>query len=78
MADNEEYVKRQEGRKKFTPEIISAIRADRALRDTETNKILFSHAALATKYGTVPGTISQIVRNRAYKDTNYFPVNDGK
>lgn len=81
MSETAEEVKAEalpKGRGKFPPETIAAIRADRAMRDAETGKIIYSHAALAKKYNTVPGTISQIVRNRAYKDPNYTPVNDGK
>lgn len=64
------------GNKRFSDETIKAIRADRAERVDD--KIVYSHAALAKKYSTNPGTISQIVRNRAYKDPDYVPTNDGK
>lgn len=76
MADTEDL--KGKGKGKFPPETIAAIRADRAKRDPDTGKIVYSHLALAKKYNTVAGTISQIVRNRAYKDPNYVPVNDGK
>lgn len=64
-------------RAKFTPEQITEIRKLRAEKDEE-GKPVWSHAKLAAKFGTGAGTISQIVRNRTYKDENYKPVNDGK
>ena len=67
----------ERSRKTFSKETIAQIRADRAQR-TDDGRAVHSHAALAEKYGTTAGTISQIVRNRTYKDPDYSPVNDGK
>lgn len=64
-------------RERFTPEIINEIRTKRAETDQETGRAVYSHKALAEMFNTTPGTISQIVRNRVYKDANYKPVNDG-
>jgi hypothetical protein len=66
------------GNKRFTDETIKEIRRLRALRDPETNAVLWSHAKLADKFECNAGQISQIVRNRSYKDPDYTPVNDGK
>lgn len=64
------------GRKVFTDDTIAEIRALRAEK-REDGKPVHSHAALAKRFDTTPGTISHIVRNRNYKNPNYVPVNDG-
>ena len=66
---------RQVGHKKFSDAIITEIRALRNERDAE-GKTVWTHAALAENFGTQAGTISQIVRNRVYKDENYVARND--
>jgi hypothetical protein len=67
---------------RYTPEQVREIRQLRSLRHEEgTEKAgtpIWSHAKLAEKFDTNAGTISQIVRNRTYKDENYVPNNDGK
>lgn len=63
-------------RKQFDGEQIKQIRADRAVSN-DAGKPANSHAALAKKYGTTAGVISQIVRNRSYKDETYVPTHDG-
>lgn len=62
--------------KLFDDEQIAQIRADRAVSN-DAGKPAYSHAALAKKYGTTAGVISQIVRNRSYKNENYVPTHDG-
>lgn len=66
---------------RFTMEQIKEIRALRAMRYPEghekANQVCWSHKQLAEKFGTTPGVISHIVRNRTYKDPDYTPVNDG-
>lgn len=65
----------------FTPEQIAEIRALRAEVHPEgtekAGKPVWSHLALAKRFGTTAGGISQIVRNRTYKNPDYVPVNDG-
>lgn len=63
---------------RFSPEQISEIRTMRAERSEETGRPAWSHAKLAERFETTAGVISQIVRNRTYKDPNYTPTNDGK
>lgn len=69
------------GRKTFSVEQIAEIRALRAEVHPEgtdkAGKPVHSHAQLAKQFGTTPGSISQIVRNRTYKNPDYVPVNDG-
>lgn len=60
---------------RLTPEQIKEIRELRAESKPEGGPV-YSHAALAARFGTNPGAISQIVRNRSYKDENYVPTND--
>lgn len=62
--------------KKFDEKTIAMIRRKRAEKN-EAGSAKHSHAALAKEFNTTAGTISQIVRNRSYKDPNYKPVNDG-
>lgn len=70
------------GRKKFTDEQVTEMRSLRALKHPEghdkVGKPIHSHKALADQFGTAAGVISQIVRNRVYKNPDYVPVNDGK
>lgn len=66
---------------RFTDDQIKEIRSLRAMvypagHEFE-GRVCWSHAALARKFNTNAGTISQIVRNRTYKDENYVPTNDG-
>lgn len=68
-------------RASFTQEQIAEIRSMRAERhpaghDKEGQPV-YSHAKLAAHFGTTAGSISQIVRNRTYKNPEYTPVNDG-
>lgn len=76
-TDTAPEVEKIKGNKKFSDEQISEIRRLRALKSDE-GAVLWSHKKLADKFGTTAGLISQIVRNRSYKDPNYTPVNDGK
>ena len=66
----------------FTPEQIAEIRNLRAKKHPEghdkAGSAVHSHKALGLRFGTTAGVISQIVRNRTYKNANYTPVNDGK
>jgi len=68
-------------RSKFTDEQIAEIRSLRALTHPEgspkAGKPLHTHPALAVQFGTSAGVISQIVRNRVYKNPEYVPTNDG-
>ena len=67
-------------RQTFSTEQIAEIRKLRAEKVEDGERAgspVWSHAKLAEKFGTKAGTISQIVRNRTYKDSNYTPVNDG-
>lgn len=65
----------------FTPEQIKEIRELRAQVHPEghekAGKPVWSHLALSKQFDTTAGGISQIVRNRTYKDPEYVPVNDG-
>jgi hypothetical protein len=66
-------------RRSFNAEQITEIRALRAEKIVEGEKAgspVWSHAKLAAKFGTTAGVISQIVRNRTYKDPEYVMVND--
>jgi len=69
-------------RKKFSTEQINEMRGLRALSHPtghqKAGKPIHSHKALADQFGTAAGVVSQIVRNRVYKNPNYTPVNDGK
>lgn len=69
-------------RKSFTPEQIKEIRDLRAEKHPDgsekAGQPVWSHKKLGDKFGTSAGVISQIVRNRTYKDPEYTPVNDGK
>jgi hypothetical protein len=64
--------------KRFSDAQITEIRSLRAQKNEAGTGPEWSHAKLAAKFGTTAGVISQIVRNRTYKDANYKPVNDGK
>lgn len=68
--------------RRLTDEQIKEIRALRALRHPDghdkAGSPVWTHKALADKFGTQAGVISQIVRNRSHKDPDYKPVNDGK
>lgn len=66
-----------DARKKFSDDQIKEIRKLRAEKNDAGGPV-HSHAKLADRFGTTAGVISQIVRNRTYKDPNYTPVNDGK
>ena len=79
---NMEYEMLEEAKKtrnSFTAEQVAQIRADRAVpAEEDPTRPANSHAMLATKYGTTAGVISQIVRNRTYKDAAYTPTFDGR
>lgn len=60
----------------LTKEQIAEVRALRA-QTSEAGGPVHSHAALAKRFGTTPGSISQIVRNLTHKDPAYTPVHDG-
>jgi hypothetical protein len=61
----------------LTKEQIAEIRALRAETNPETTGPVHSHAALAKRFGTTPGSISHIVRNLTHKDPTYTPTHDG-
>lgn len=61
----------------LTKEQIAEIRALRAETNPATGGPVHSHAVLATRFGTTPGSISQIVRNLTHKNPDYTPTHDG-
>jgi hypothetical protein len=63
------------GRRGFTPEEVREMRTLRAERHPDGRPV-HSHNALAKRFNTAAGTVSQIVRNRSYRDENYTPVNE--
>lgn len=70
------------GPRRFTEDQIKEMRKLRAevhpADHDKAGRPVWSHAKLAEKFNTTAGVVSQIVRNRTYKDTEYKPVNDGK
>lgn len=68
-------------RQSFTDEQIKKIRSLRAevhpAGDPKAGQPVYSHKKLADEFNTTAGVISQIVRNRTYKDPDYKPTNDG-
>lgn len=61
----------------LTPEQIAEVRALRALTKEDGSGPVHSHMALAKRFGTTAGSISQIVRNMTHKDPSYTPTHDG-